>query len=378
MVVLPFANRSAPELGWISESLAYHISEILASRDLWVVDREDRLEVLRRLSLNPSAEITRASMLKVAEELDAAWLVAGEFEVNTDPARSSAEDPTSADRTLRISGFLLDVRQLRMGPSWVERGPLEQLSKLQTQFAWHVLRALDPERAPPIERLLAEQRPIRLDAIENYIRGLQAAAPELKHRYFTQAARLEPGYSAPCYQLGRLYFQRKEYRLAANWLSRVTASDPDFLHATFLLGLCRYYTGDFAGAGAAFERVSQDLPLNEVINNLAAAQSRRNLPEALDNFLKALDGDPSDPDYHFNAGYVLWKRREFQAAAERFRAALAGNPEDAEAALLLDRCLQKSAPRANDPRSSGLERLKHHFPERAWRELKARLSSAQP
>ncbi len=378
MVVLPFFNRSAPELDWISESIAYRITEVLASDELWVVNREERLEVMRRLSLNPAAEITRASMLKVAEELDAAWLVAGEFEVNPAPVKHAAGDRAAGDRSLRISGFLVDVRQLRKGPSWVEHGPLEELSKLQTQFAWQVLRSLAGENTPLLERFLAGQTPVRLDAIENYIRGLQAATPELKHRYFTQAARLQPGYSAPCYQLGRLYFQRKEYRHAASWLARVAPSDPSYFHALFLLGLCRYYVGDFTGATVAFEQVSRELPLNEVLNNLGAAQSRRNLPEALENFWKALDGDPSDPDYHFNAGYALWKRREFQAAAERFQAALANNPEDSEAALLLNRCLEKSGPRANDPRSVGLERLKHNFAERAWRELKARVPDVAP
>jgi len=32
---------------------------------------------------------------------------------------------------------------------------------------------------------------LRVDAIENYIRGLVASAPEQKHRFFTQAARLD-------------------------------------------------------------------------------------------------------------------------------------------------------------------------------------------
>lgn len=375
VLILPFFNHSgAPELDWINESVAHRIGEVLASQNFWVVEREDRLEVCRRLSLAPYAELTRASMLKVAEELDAAWLLAGEFQLS--PA--AAEPGASPRRIIRMSGFLLDVRRFRKTASWVEQGPFEELARLQSQFAWQVLRTLAPEAAPPLEAFLAQSAPVRLDAMENYIRGLLATTPEIKHRYFTQAARLDPRYSAPCFQLGRLYFERKEYRLAAGWLARVAPSDPNFLHATFLLGLCRYYTGDFAGAAASFEGVARELPLNEVLNNLGAAQSRQGLSQALENILAALDGDPSDPDYHFNAGYALWKLGEFQAAADRFRAALARNPDDPEATLLLGRCLQNSGPRANDPRSSGLERLKHNFEDRLWRELKARVSRAEP
>jgi len=375
LLVLPFFNQSAAELDWIGESVAQRISHVLLARGWAVMDREERLEAYRRLSLRPLARLTRASLLKVALELDAALVVSGEFQVE---GSAQVDGPGAArGRILRLSGFLLDVRRLAKGLSWVEEGSLEDLATVENRFAWQVLRGLAPEQAPPLEEFLAQNPPVRPDAIENYVRGLLAASPQQKHRYFTQAARLDPRFPQPAFELGRLEFQRKEYRLAAGWLGRVPPSDPDFLRAQFLLGLCRYYSADFAGAAAAFERVSREAPLNEVLNNLAAAQSRRNLPEALDLFLEALDGDPADPDYHFNAGYVLWKRGEFQAAAERFRAALRQNPEDTQATLLLGRCLQGRGPRPGDP-EGGLERIKHSFQERAWRELKARVAPLEP
>lgn len=377
ILILPFFNQSARELDWIGESLAERIGGVLRSRDLMVIGREDRLEGYRRLSLRPSARLTRASMLRLAEELDAGLVIAGEFEVSQ-VSGGGVSPETAVPRTIRISAFLVDTRQLRKGPSWVEQGPLDDLGRLETRLAWQVLRSLDAAGTPALEQFLADNAPVRLDALENYIRGLLAGTPEQQHRYFTQAARLDGRFSGPCFQLGRLHFQRKQYRLAAGWLVRVAPSDPSYMHAQFLLGLCRYYTADFAGAAAAFHLVSREVPLNEVFNNLGAAQSRRNLPEALENFLRALDGDPSDPDYHFNAGYALWKRGEFQAAAGRFRAVLERIPEDREATLLLGRCLSKSGPRPGEPAGSGLERLKHDFEERAWRELKAQFSRREP
>lgn len=372
--MFPFANKSATDLNWIGESIAERIAEVLRSRGFAVADRDQRVEVYRRLSLARSARLTRASMLKVAEELDAGMAISGDFEVSPAPASSSSPGA----RLLRINGFLLDMRRLRKGPAWVEQGPLADLSALQTRLAWQVLRSLEPATAPTLDQFLAAHPAVRVDAIENYIRGLLAGSLEHKQRYFTQAARLDPQFSPPCYQLGRLHFERKEYGQAAAWLSRVQPSDPNFLHATFLLGICRYMSGDYAGAQAAFERVRRELPLNEVLNNLGAAQSRRELPEALENFLAALDGDPSDPDYHFNAGYALWRRGEFQAAADRFRAALDRNPEDREATRLLGRCLQRSGPRPGDLRDRGLERLKLSFEERAWRELTGNFARNQP
>ncbi len=370
VLVIPFSNQSASNnLDWISESISQSLREALASRGLLVVSREDRQEVYRRLSIRPYVRLTRASVIKVAEELDADQVVFGEFEVAPGPAPQGS---------LRIAAVLLDTGHMKKGPEFVEQGPLEDLARLQNLLAWQVLRFLAPEATPSAEQFLVEHPPVRVDALENYIRGLLAATPEQKQRYFNQAVRLESGYSQPCFELGRLNWERKEYRLAAGWLARVKPADPHYWEANFLLGLCRYYTSDFEGAGAAFALVAQSVPLNEVFNNLAAAQSRRNLPEALENFEKASAGDTADPDYHFNAGYVHWKRKEFAAAAERFRAALERSPEDVKATLLLGRCLQKSGPRPGDPASDGLERLKHNFEERAWRALKAQFEAKKP
>jgi tetratricopeptide (TPR) repeat protein len=209
-----------------------------------------------------------------------------------------------------------------------------------------------------------------VDAIEAYIRGLLATSNEQKSKLFNQAVRLQPGYSEAQFQLGMLLFARKQYAMAADWLAKVSPSDVNSRHATFFLGLSRYYAGDYERAQAAFEQVAKVVPLNEVLNNLGAAQSKRNQPEALDNFAKALDGDPGDPVYHFNVGYALWKQGKFDAAAERFRAVLERNPQDQEATTMLGRCLKRTPFRPTDA-GENLERVKTNYEESAWWQLKA-------
>jgi len=233
--------------------------------------------------------------------------------------------------------------------------------------------------AAPSEADFTSHHPAtRVDAIENYIRGLVAANPEEKHRLFTQAVRLDPAFSQPCFQLGKLHFGKKEYKPAAEWFQKVSPADVHFREANFLLGLCLYQTGEFSLAQNAFQIVARSVPLNEVFNDIGAAQSRRNLPEALENFKKALDGDPSDPAYQFNVGYALWRRGEFEAGAERFRAALERDPQDDEAAAMLDRCVKRSGPRLGDTRTERLERLKTNYEESAWWQLKAALQPEKP
>jgi tetratricopeptide (TPR) repeat protein len=372
VLVIPFFNlSSSSSLDWIGVSIAQALREGLASEGLLVLDRQEREEAYRRLSIRPYARLTRATVIKVAEALDAGEVIYGEFEVLLGEGAVAGGSPGS----LRITAHLLDASRLRKGPEFGEAGALEDLTKLQNDLAWQALRILAPGSTPSAEEFQKARPPVRVNAMENYVRGLVASSAEQKHRFFTQAARLDDGFSQPCFELGRLYWEKKEYRLAAPWLARVRATDPHYLEANFLLGLCRYRTADYDGAQRAFELVSRTLPLNEVFNNLGAALSRRNRPGALENFRKALEGDPADPDYYFNVGYVLWKAGDFSAAADAFRAVLDRNPEDALSTLMLGRCLNRSGLRPGDPRSEGLERLKYNYEERAYRQLKATLGS---
>jgi len=337
VVVLPFSNRSRSELDWVGEGLAERISEAVAGQGILVVDRDARLMACQRLSLAPSARLTRGSLIKIAEELDVAVAVSGEYEVF--PAPGSTSDSSHA--SIRLEAFCLDLRHLRMENCGVEQGSLNSLSELQSRLAWQVLRHLAPDSVPALPEFLRDNPPVRLDALEQYVRGLLAETREQKHRFLAQSARLAPDFSAPLFELGRLH-----------------------------------YTGEFTAAESVLARLAEQLPLNEVLNNLAVVRARLNRPDALDGFLQALQGDPDDPDFNFNVGYSLWKRGEFARAADYLARVLELAPEDDEAALLLKRCQQKQAPRASEAQGIGRERLKLNFDERAWRELIARFRKA--
>ena len=373
VLVLPFFNLSkSANLDWIGESISENVREALASEGLLVLERDDRLEALRRLSVQPGAMLTHATVIKIGQALDAAQVVYGHYELVGPPADSEG-DAGAARGSLRIVARVLDLQHIRQGPEYHETGALEDLAQLESRLGWQTLHLLAPDTAPPQQEFLAARPPVRLDAEEHYVRGLLAASPEQKHRLFTQAARLDQGFSRPCYQLGKFYWDKKEYRVAATWLTRVNRSSSHYLEAQFFLGLSKYYQGDFAGAAACFRTVSEKVPLNEVWNNLGAAQARQGLKEAAENYKKALEGDDGDPDYHFNLGCVLWRAGRFEDAARSFRAALERNPDDAEATTCLGRVLKKDALSRAESTTAARERVKTTYEETAYRQLKAEL-----
>src|ERR1700681_591268 len=361
--VLPFANRTAAadpsqaSLDWIGESIAETVRDAIGARGIVTLSRAEIDDAYHQLNLRALGALTQASMLKIGEALDAEQVIYGAFELT--------------DGSIKITEHIFDRRRFRQSSEFIETGNLEDLPTLEAHLAWRALVLLAPRLAPPASDFRGLRPPVRLDAEENYVRGLLARSPEQQERFFLQAARLDSHYGHPDYQLGRLHYDRKEYRQAADWLQKISADDVHYREASFLLGLSLFQSGDFAGAQKAFQTVADSVPLGEVFNNLGASQSRRNLPQAADSFRKALDGDANDPLYHFNLGYALWKKGDFAAAADRFRAVLDRTPDDQMATLMLGLSIKKQGPRQGDARLETLERLKTNYEERAYWELKA-------
>src|ERR1035441_6288907 len=80
VLALPFFNHAASaNLDWIGESIAETLRDAMTPEGVLVLDRQDRLEGYRRLSLRSGAELTHASILKIGESLDASQVVYGYY-----------------------------------------------------------------------------------------------------------------------------------------------------------------------------------------------------------------------------------------------------------------------------------------------------------
>jgi tetratricopeptide (TPR) repeat protein len=372
-IVLPLLNKTAnaPNLDWIGESVAETVREALGMTGVMTLDRKEVQEAYSRLGLRLGMPLTEASVMKIGETLDAEQVLYGTFEF-TKPASGSI-----TTGSLRVTARILDRRHMRARPEFTETGALDDLGAIEAHLAWRALSLIAPAMAPAESEFRSLRTAVRIDAEENYARGLMAQTSEQKEKYFMQAVRLDPHFAHACYQLGQIYYQRKDYRQAVVWLDRVGLGDIHSHEASFLLGLAKFHGGDFKGAQQTFQMIAAAVPLSEVFNNLGAAESRANLAQAsIDDFHRALGGDANDPVYRFNLGYELWKKGDFPGAAESLRAVLEIDPADPAAPLLLARCLKKQGPRASqDPRLDNLERLKTNFEERAYMQLKSLLGA---
>src|SRR5215469_15646185 len=161
VLAIPFFNHSGVEnLDWIGESIAESLGDSLAAEGILTLDRGDRLEAYRRLSLRPGAELTHASILMAGEALDASIVVFGNFTFIPAPPGGASKG------SLSITARILDRKHTKMGSEFSQMGALEDLAALEWRLGWAALIQINPRTSLTEEAFLRDRKPVRLDAVE--------------------------------------------------------------------------------------------------------------------------------------------------------------------------------------------------------------------
>jgi tetratricopeptide (TPR) repeat protein len=328
LLVTPFENGAGKaELDWVSESFSEALTTDLAGWGRTLRPREERLAALERLGLPPAGTLTRASLLRLAEELAADAVVFGRFEV--DGGR------------LFVEARLLTLRDPSLSPPITVAGSFDKLLGVQDRLAWLLLRQLDPSF--PLSLDAYEQRLPRLElsAFESYIRGLLAFDRQQQLRYLLQAAKLDPGYPAPALRLGHLYLEDSDHATATRWFAKVDPESPLGAEARFYLALCQFQTGELARARETLTALAESGAVNAAVwNNLGVAASRQGSEDAAGYYARALEQEPGAADVHFNLALDHARRQRWNDAAQELELVLERNPADTEAYFLRAQVLQ--------------------------------------
>jgi tetratricopeptide (TPR) repeat protein len=364
LVVIPFENDSpTPGLEWLGESFPETFHEQLNSPVLYVASRDERLRAYDRQGIPAGVHPSRATLYRLAEQMDVDYAVLGSYRY--DGARLTA------------TAQLLDMRAQKLLPEVTESGLLADLHNLQSALAWDLLHEIRTDFSVPKNVYIASVSPLRLDAAENYVRGMLASTAEEKVQHYSEAVRLNPDYSQAWLELGKTYCAQHAYEQAIAALGQVPPSSTVAREANFYLGLAAYAHGDFAKSESAFEFVAARVPLAEVYNNLGVVASRRGQKKAADYFERAIENDPSDADYHFNMAVTFNLSGDRAGAVRELRDALDHRPNDAEARMLLESLTPAAGGvvPASAISKAPQERIKRNYEEDAFRQMTTQIGS---
>jgi len=352
-LVFPFQNSGpSSRLDWLSEGLEELTIQGLSSAGEQVYSHSWRLGELERYGIPTTAKLSRATMLHVAEDLDADFVVFGSFNYD--------------GKNLTIDSRLLQVNPAALLPPLHESGPLETVMDLHTRLLWRMLSENDHAYPFSLTEFSQMHKAIRLDAFEHYIRGLIANEDETRVRELREAVRLEPEWVEPNYALGEAYFTKRDCASALPWYAKVPKTHERYLEALFSVGVCRLSMNQPDQAEEAFATLQTllrgsstpgvDFP--EVLNNLAIAKARQNkFPAAQEDLRRASALDPDEDDYPFNLGLIATRQGDFNEAATLFREASHREPDIPEDRSLLVAALEKAGKQeeAEQERNAALE-----------------------
>ncbi len=320
VLVLPFDNRSGnPALDWIGASFPDTLNQRLGSAGFLTISREDRAYALDHLGLPAGFRPSRATTIRIAQTMDADFVVVGSYTVEA--------------KRLEVRAQVLRVSQLRLSPPLADSSDLQQLYDAENAIAWKVAREIDPQFSVAEGTFLSASAGVPLSAFENYIRGVDAGSQTERLHRLNAAVEETPSYTEAVLALGRAQFAARDYDKAATTLAKVPLNDRRALEARFFLGLARMNTAKYADAEQAFAFVANRLPLPEVVNNQAVAVSRQ-VRDAAALFQRAVAADPNDADYHFNVAVALLRRGDRTGAQREADAALKLRKGDSEAQQL--------------------------------------------
>jgi tetratricopeptide (TPR) repeat protein len=354
VLVLPFENRSGnATLNWIGDSFPDTLDRRLNSAGFLTISHDDRVYALTHLGLPGDFRPSRATTIRIAQQLDANYVVIGGFSLD--------------NGQIDIQSQVLSVNKLTLSPAVTDGGTLDHLYDAENSIAWKVARTIDPSLNVAEQTFLGAGGAVPLPAFEDYIRGINAPTSAEAIQRLRTAVAEAPNYTAALLALGKQQYLARDYASASATLAKVPLSDPQALEANFYLGLARFNAANYAGAYSAFEFVAGRLPLPEVVNNQGVALSRQG-KDAVALYQRASAADPSDEDYHYNLAIALWRRGDLQTALQEADVCLKLKPNDPEAGSL--RAHLSIAPTGSRLDSNSgfapVERIRRNYSEAAF------------
>ncbi len=234
VVVFPFENAGTDaQKDWLGEGLSELTTDAMAGHGPLVFSREERLASLEKLGLPAYSRFSRATMIRIAGEIDADYVVFGEFGQDGD--------------TLHVTARVLRVSPPKLSEPFTESGRMDSIAETEARVSWRVLcsirYSLGADTPCDISSSVAQlaAKPlahVRADSLEYFARGLLVSDDETRMRDLRESSRLDPTWDEPIFAIGRIFYERRDCESATGWFARVsvtsarTARRPDLIRAS--------------------------------------------------------------------------------------------------------------------------------------------------
>lgn len=342
VLVVPFTSEGRDPRGyWLREASAIVLTDDLVSAGIPAMSRDERLRAFDSLRVPATAQLSHATVIRVAQVVGASRVIVGSCAIAGDTL------------TVRARSILIDAGQI--SSEVVESGPLAEMFDVYQRVARRIGEGL-PQHRPPAAII---HPPVA--AFEQYVKGLLAEAPSMKLSFLREALRLSPSLVRARLAMWAVYNELGEHQNALAVVRQVTAAEALSRHTSFLASVSLIQLSRFQEAFEALTELSRAGIDGSLLNNLGVVQLRRppaGTPgrRAVSFFSDAVAVEGNDPDLLFNLGYAHWLERDLPNAIQSLREAVRRRPADHAAHYLLGVALQMSGNAGEGARERELAR----------------------
>src|SRR5215211_5937194 len=203
IVTMPFENLSGrAEYNWVGESFAATLADLLDKPGLVGIRPDERNVAYKQEGLPPTAILTRATMIKIAERAGANLVVMGTYRITGE----------GRDSTIAITARVVDIREGRLvGKEFNRGGPLLDLQRLQGELAYEILYQRNTALPFSRDQIINDAVQAPIGAFENFIKGTLTRDREARIEFLERAIKefsekTKTTYTPAMFELGRVYY----------------------------------------------------------------------------------------------------------------------------------------------------------------------------
>ncbi len=350
IIIMPFENSAGrPEYNWVGESFSAGLADLLDKPGLVAIRPEERNVAYKQEGLPPTAILTRATMIKIAERAGANLVVMGTYRIAGEGRES----------TITIAARVVDIREGRLvGREFNRGGAMIELQRLQGDLAYEILYQHNPALPYSRDQIIAQASEAPIGAYENYIKGTLTRDREARIGFLERAIKdfsekTKGQYFPAIFELGRIYYEAGDYKEALAQLALINEKDPRYDETQFYIAVAQEYLGQNDKSIATLEKLAPKLPLYEVYNNIGVMLLRqRKYPEAINHLKPASDAAPRDTDTLFNLGYAYFLAKDYANAVDTLKKEVEKRPSDGEGYYILSKAQAAAGDQAAATESS--------------------------
>jgi tetratricopeptide (TPR) repeat protein len=313
LLIFPLSGSTEGVGTWVGEGIALSLSGQLTEAGIRPFSHGEREDLFMENGLPQGAPLSRGSMIFIAEQADADFVVMGSY--------AESED------SLKLSVRLLDMKTMKQGSEFTVSGSLATLPEMENELAWMVYSSI--ARTPAVSREQFRERARRApnSAYASYVESLDVFEENQKLQLLEKAVKEYADFAEARFRIGLILYQKKDYARALPHMEYGRKLQSERLQSEFMIGTCRLQLGETARAIEDYTRFLSAARHAAALNNMAVAHVRNgDNVSALRALVEARAQKLDDPSIAINLVIARYLAGNAPSAMEFVKEAVAAYP----------------------------------------------------